>query len=110
MRLIISKKYFSLRQYWKNHKVYKTNFGGTFKEEELNFDGTKISLSVLYQYVIEGVLPMLCAFAEEYTKLWTLYKERLGETSRPLSEGHGKILFEFGKSVKVGYNNYNNYN
>ncbi len=73
-----------------------------FKEETIDINGNSISLGIFYQYILEGVLPMLTGFAEEYTLLWQLYKERVGESSKPLPEKHGHILFEFGKEIKVG--------
>ncbi len=59
-----------------------------FKEETIDIDGNSILLGILYQYIIEGILPMLSGFAEEYTSLWKLYKERVGEEAKPLPEEH----------------------
>ncbi len=80
---------------------------GPFKEETIDIDGNSIPLGILYQYIIEGILPMFSGFAEEYTSLWKLYKESgVGEEAKPLPEEHRDILFEFGKEIKVGYKLY----
>ena len=58
-------------------------------------------LSVLYQYLIEGLLPCLSTFAEEYKILWTLYKDRLTGETKPLSDVNMNLLKNFGHEMEV---------
>ena len=60
-------------------------------------------LSALYQYLIEGLLPCLSTFAEEYKILWTLYKDRLTGEAKPLSDGRMNLLKDFGHEMEVQY-------
>ena len=51
---------------------------------------------IVYQYLIEGLVPILSVFAEEYTRL---YKDEL--TEQPLCEDDSKTLKAFGLKLKV---------
>ena len=57
------------------------------------------SLGIVYQYLIEGLVPILSVFAGEYTRLWQLYKDEL--TQKPLCEDDSRTLKAFGLKLKV---------
>ena len=72
-------------------------------EEEVIKDGTKDGtlLSILYQYLIEGLLPCLSTFAKKYKILWELYKDRLTDESKQPFVKRKHILETFGLEMQV---------
>lgn len=83
-----------------------------FKEEDASItDNNGIThtqrLAILYQYIIEGLLPMLSAFAEEFTKISSSYKddrvgtEAAGSHISNTCFTHSDKLTRFGTKLKV---------
>ena len=70
-----------------------------FEEESILLGGRTYYLSILYQYLIEGIVPLLSVFAEKYASLQQLYRN--GLPNMPLSTEHQEKLKLFGQKVEV---------
>ena len=74
----------------------KDDLKDAFPEEEVSVEDQTYSLGIVYQYLIEGLVPVLSVFAEEYTRL---YKDEL--TQQPLCKDDSRTLKAFGLKLKV---------
>ena len=70
-----------------------------FREESISLRSRTYDPSILYQYLIEGIVPLLSVFAEKYASLRQLYWN--GLPNMPLSTEHQEKLKLFGQKVEV---------
>ena len=77
----------------------KDDLKDAFPEEKVSLGDQTYTLGIVYQYLIEGLVPVLSVFAEEYTRLWQLYKHEL--TQQPLCKDDSRTLKAFGLKLKV---------
>ncbi len=79
------------------------NMEKLFQEEEVIGEGATegTPLSILYQYLIEGLLPCLSTFAKEYKTLWEPYKDKLTDEPRQPFVEKKRLLKTFGLEMEV---------
>ena len=75
------------------------NLNDDFEEETVTLRDKTYFLGIVYQYLIEGLVPLLSVFAKQYTELWHVYKDVL--TQPPLSKEDAEILKVFRQELEV---------